>query len=294
MQLQQFLYVCCDKVSLENENQCKLLHQLHTLKHSDAEGLVEFLRRAVPQNVRNTSFTSIHKICINGMLMTVALLMLKQSCCDVFPVRTALDHLHVSTLLWSVHQTKAAMQSLAFFIVCHPLSVNVHALTLNALSVIHNSTVEWYLTYSLIWMKFPEYFLWNTGIMAGIWFKKIRIFVGIIRVLVVMESGLETLAGCPSKSVSSDWERPRGAAEWGVISDSEGPSATVDALSCKPKSAAFLTCWEDVAFLAKNVSILCVVFLILDIVFFSLFFFEHYFYACSQTSLNTVYLPCKV
>jgi len=49
--------------------------------------------------------------------------------------------------------------------------------------------------------------------MAGIWFKKIRIFVGIIRVLVVMESGLETLAGCPSKSVSSDWERPRGAAE---------------------------------------------------------------------------------
>jgi len=74
--------------------------------------------------------------------------------------------------------------------------------------------------------------------MAGIWFKKTRIFVGVICVLVVMESDLETLAGDPSKSVSSDWERPRGSAEWGVTSDSEGASATTDALSCKPKSAA--------------------------------------------------------
>jgi len=103
-----------------------------------------------------------------------------------------------------------------------------------------------------------------------------------------MESGLETLAGGPSNSVSSGWERSKDSAEWGVISDSESASATVDVLSFKPKSAASLTCWEDVAFLAKNVSILYVVFLILDIVSFFSFFFEHRFYACSQTSLNRV------
>jgi len=46
IQLQQLLYVCCGKASLEN--QCKILHQLHTLKQSDAEALVEFLRESVP------------------------------------------------------------------------------------------------------------------------------------------------------------------------------------------------------------------------------------------------------
>ena len=55
-------------------------------------------------------------------------------------VRTALDHLHVSTFLMSIHKTKRAMQSLVFSIVCHPLSVNFRAL--NALSVIYNSTIE--------------------------------------------------------------------------------------------------------------------------------------------------------
>ena len=61
----------------------------------------------------------------------------------------------------------------------------------------------------------------------------------------------------------------------GVISDSEGASAPGDALSCKSKSVASLTYAEDVAFLAKkkNVSILCVVFLILDIVSFFTFLF---------------------
>ena len=33
-----------------------------------------------------------------------------------------------------------------------------------------------HLTYRLVWMKFPEYLLWNRGMMAGIWFKKIRTF----------------------------------------------------------------------------------------------------------------------
>jgi len=60
--------------------------------------------------------------------MSAALFMFKQFCCDVSSVRTALDHLHVSTLLGSIHQTKGAMQRPVFFIVCHPLSVNVHAL----------------------------------------------------------------------------------------------------------------------------------------------------------------------
>jgi len=87
--------------------------------------------------------------------MTVALFMFKQSCCDVSPVRTALDHLHILTLLGSIHQIKAAMQSLVFFIVCHPLSVNVH----DALSVVYTSTIEWYVTYRLVWMKFPEHLL---------------------------------------------------------------------------------------------------------------------------------------
>jgi len=73
--------------------------------------------------------------------------------------------------------------------------------------------------------------------MAGIWFKKIRSFSGVICVLVVVESGLETLADGPLSPVSSGWERSRGSAQWGVISDSEGASATVDALSCKPKLA---------------------------------------------------------
>ena len=45
----------------------------------------------------------------------------------------------------------------------------------------------------------------------------------------------------------------------------------IDALSCKPKSVVSLTCSEDVAFLVKNVSILCFVFLILDIVSFFYF-----------------------
>ena len=72
------------------------------------------------------------------------------------------------------------------------------------------------------------------------------------------------------------------------ILDSEGVSATVDALSCRPKSAATLTCSKDVAFLAKNVSILCVVFLFLEILSFSPASFEHHFYACDQTSLNRV------
>ena len=73
-----------------------------------------------------------------------------------------------------------------------------------------------------------------------------------------------------------------------AILDSEGASATADALSCKPKSAATLTCSKDLAFLAKNVSILCVVFFFLEIVSFSLFFFEHHFYACGETSLYRV------
>ena len=47
----------------------------------------------------------------------------------------------------------------------------------------------------------------------------------------------------------------------------------VDALSYKPKSVASLTYSKDVAFLVKNVSILCVVFLILDIVSFFFFLF---------------------
>ena len=55
----------------------------------------------------------------------------------------------VSTLFGSIHQTKGATQSLVFFIVCHPLSVNVHIL--NALSVIENSTKEWYVNYRLVW-----------------------------------------------------------------------------------------------------------------------------------------------
>ena len=103
-----------------------------------------------------------------------------------------------------------------------------------------------------------------------------------------MESGLETFAGGPLNSLSSGWERSRSSSESGVILDSEGASGTVGALSCKSKSAATLTCSKDVAFLAKNVSILCVVFFFLEIVSFSLFFFEHRFYACSQTSLNRV------
>ena len=70
--------------------------------------------------------------------MTVALFMFKQSCYDVSPVRTALYHLHVLTFLGRIHQTKGAMPSLVFFIVCHPLSVNVHAL--NALSVTRGDT----------------------------------------------------------------------------------------------------------------------------------------------------------
>ena len=68
--------------------------------------------------------------------------MFKLSCCDVSPVRTALDRLHILTLLGSIHQTKGAMQSLVFFIVCHPLSVNVHAL--NALLVVYNQGILWY------------------------------------------------------------------------------------------------------------------------------------------------------
>ena len=108
------------------------------------------------------------------MPMTVALFMFKQSCCDVSPVRTALDHMHFSTLLGSVHQTKRAMQSLVFFIVYHPLSVNVHAL--NVLLVIYNSTIEWYIIYSLVWMKFLEHILRNRGIMDSMLFKKIRTF----------------------------------------------------------------------------------------------------------------------
>ena len=73
--------------------------------------------------------------------------------------------------------------------------------------------------------------------------------------------------------------------------DSEGVSAPVNALSCKPKSVASLSCSEDVDFFAKNVSILCVVFLILNIV--SFFSFQHYFYACSQTSLKKGLATCK-
>jgi len=55
-------------------------------------------------------------------------------------LRAALDYLHISTLLGSIHQTQGALQSLVFFIVCNTLSVNVHAL--KAVSVIYNSTIE--------------------------------------------------------------------------------------------------------------------------------------------------------
>ena len=71
-----------------------------------------------------------------------------QSYCDVSPIRTALDHLHFANFLGSMHQTKRVMQSLVFLIVCHTLSVNVHAR--NTFLVIYKSTIEWYVTCRLV------------------------------------------------------------------------------------------------------------------------------------------------
>ena len=134
---------------------------MHTLKQSDAEALVEFLRRVV--SLTNCGWWIFHKHSENTHQWNAydSGSFHIQSC-DVSPVRTAMDHMHVSTYLGSIHLAKRAMQSFVFFIVYHPLSVNVHAL--KAVSVIYNITIEWYVTYRLVWMKFPEHLLWNKKI----------------------------------------------------------------------------------------------------------------------------------
>jgi len=115
--------------------------------------------------------------------------------------------------------------------------------------------------------------------------RKYSLFAGVICVVVVTEAGLETLAGGPSSSVSSGWERSRGSTEWGVISDSEDASATVDALSCKPVSCVF-DLLRECSFLSKKcINFMCCLPYLGNCFLFS---FEHHFYACSQTSLNKI------
>jgi len=62
-------------------------------------------------------------------------------------------------------------------------------------------------------MKFPEHLLLNRGIWLVSGLRKYTLFASVICPLVVTKSGLQTLAGGPSNSVSFGWERSRGSAQ---------------------------------------------------------------------------------